>query len=120
MIIDRIKSLINSGTVIPKPEAIGPFVVKGWGMRRGQSAMVYRIPNHKDSKKPYEKGITEEEFIVSYIQLKEHGELTKAWFSKVLPECVKEGGCNFTTVGGIFVLLGEARYSRRGVCSRII
>jgi hypothetical protein len=37
------------------------------------------------------------------------------WFDHSMTVCAKEGGCNFTTMGGIFVLLGYAKYSDRGV-----
>jgi hypothetical protein len=26
--------------------------------------------------------------------------------------CAKEGGCNFTTIGGVFEVLGYAKYER--------
>ena len=119
-IIERIKSTIKPKTVIPKPEATAPFVVKCWGTRRGQAAMVYHIPNHVDPSKPHEKGVTESEFAAAYAQLLSTGELTRAWFTKALPGCAKEGACNFTTVGGIFELLGEAKYSELGVYKRRI
>ena len=31
-----------------------------------------------------------------------------------LVDCRKEGGCNFTTIGGVFELLGVAVFSHRG------
>ncbi len=115
MIVKRIHAEIKSGMTIPKPEAIGDFKVKGWGMRRNNPALIYTIPNHNNSAKPYQKGITEPEFEKAYNQLTKSGEFTRAWFNQNLPGCAKEGGCNFTTIGGIFELLGVAHYSRRGV-----
>lgn len=117
MIADRIRESIVSGTVIPKPEAEAN-VVKVWGKRRGETALVYCIPNHGNPSKPHEKGVTESEFEKAFSELKDSGEFTRAWFNKHLPNCAKEGACNYTTIGGIFVLLGEATYLSRGVYER--
>lgn len=118
MIADRIHESIFSGTVIPKPEAKSDFYVKAWGKRRGEAALVYCIPNHGNPAKPHEKGVTESEFEKAFAELKRSGEFTRAWFDKHLPNCAKEGSCNYTTIGGIFELLGEAAYSSRGVYER--
>lgn len=118
MIADRIRESISSGTVIPKPAAIADFVVKAWGKRRGETALIYCIPNHGNPSKPHEKGVTESEFEKAFAELQRSGDLTRAWFNKHLPNCAKEGACNYTTIGGIFELLGEATYSSRGVYER--
>ncbi|MBL4871168.1 MAG: hypothetical protein JKX72_09465 [Robiginitomaculum sp.] len=115
MIINKIKMTIKDGTVIPKPSAKAEFTVKGWGKRRSSSALIYHIPNHNNPNKPYQKGITEEEFTIAYVNLTKTGELTRTWFNQTLPACAKEGGCNFTTIGGIFELLNIARYEANGV-----
>ena len=117
MIEKRIRELLPPGTEIPKPEAKAPFVVKGWGTRRGETALVYYIPNHQDAK-PYQKGVTISELEQSFGELLRSGEFTRTWFNAHLPGCAKEGSCNYTTIGGIFVLLGEAAYSTRGVYVR--
>jgi hypothetical protein len=39
---------LRPGTVIPKPNAKGDFVIKKWGgTRRGEPALIYTIPNWK-------------------------------------------------------------------------
>ena len=76
MIVERVKSELSSGTTIPKPEAKGKFLVKGWGRRRDQSALIYTIPNHNNPSKPYQKGITDSEFEAAYRELKSSGELS--------------------------------------------
>jgi hypothetical protein len=114
MLLNRILHLAPPGATIPKPAAAGDFKVKGMGERRGEEALIYLIPNHSDPRKPHEKGITASEFEQAYARLHSAGELTKQWFKKQLPECDAEGSCNFTTVGGIFVLMGEAVYEARG------
>jgi hypothetical protein len=115
MIVERIKESILFGAVIPKPEAKADFVVKGWGNRRAEPALIYLIPNHGDASKPHQKGITESEFEMAFSELVSSGTLTRRWFNQYLSNCAKEGACNFTTIGGIFELLGEAAYSGRGV-----
>jgi len=118
MIADRIRESIISETVIPKPKARADFIVKGQGKRRDETALIYRVPNHKNPGKPGEKGITDSEFEKAFAELQRSGKLTSAWFNIHLPNCAKEGSCNFTTIGGIFTLLGEATYSSPGVYER--
>ena len=114
MIEKRIKAVAPPGTTIPKPHARKSFRVKGDGVRRGRPALIYTIPNHREPARPHEKGVTYAELDRAYAQLQRTGELTTAWFQAHLPGCYGEGSCNFTTVGGLFELLGEAEYEGRG------
>jgi len=114
-ILDKIKVEIKDQSVIPKPETKNDFIVKGWGRRRGENALIYQIPNHQNPERPYEKGITESEWVRAYNQLMKTGYFDREWFDKNLPACSREGGCNFTTIGGIFVVLKLAKYAHRGV-----
>lgn len=102
-----------SGREIPKPEAKEPFLIKGMGVRRGEDALIYTIPSHT-GRNPYEKGITLSEFSLAFSELKRSGGLTRVWFNKNLDGCAKEGACNFTSIGGIFEMLGLATYAERG------
>ena len=116
-IVSRIRAEIPNGARVQRPKA-EPYKIKGWGSRRKEPALVYFIPNRCNPAYPFEKGITETEFVEAYNRLCETGELTRKWFEKALPKCAKEGGCNFTTIGEIFVLLGEAFHSGLGVYKR--
>ena len=116
-IVSRIRAEILDGTRVPKPKAES-YEIKGWGFRRKEPALVYFIPNRRKPENPWEKGITETEFVEAYDRLCEAGEFTRKWFNISIPKCAKEGGCNFTTIGGIFDLLGEASYSGKGVYER--
>jgi hypothetical protein len=112
-ILEKIESDIKPGTIIPKPEAKADFIVKEvWGFRRGEHALIYTIPNHKTPTKPYQKGITVSEWVRAFEHLTDAGDFSRAWFKRSMPKCAEEGGCNFTTIGGIFVLLGHATYER--------
>jgi hypothetical protein len=116
-IMQLIDSSIKPKDVIPKPQAKGNFIVKGWGIRRGERALIYTIPNRKDQEKPYQKGITISEWALAYDRLRSSGDFSREWFNQFMPQCAKEGGCNFTTIGGVFELLGLAHYSR-GIYAR--
>lgn len=111
----KIKSLPR-GTIIPKPQAEKNFTIKGIGKRRNEEALIYIIPTNNPEKYPkgHEKGITFNEFYSSYAILQETSKFERAWIETNLPECIKEGSCNFTTIGGIFELLGIAQYNNLG------
>ena len=111
-IVTIIESEIIPGTVIPKPQAQADFIVKGWGVRRGERALVYNIPNHKTPTKPHQKGVTVSEWVQAFEHLTNAGDFSRSWFERSMPACQKEGDCNFTTIGGIFELLGYAAYDR--------
>jgi hypothetical protein len=115
VVIERIRKIAPPGTVIPKPAAKGQFRVKGNGMRRGEDAIIYTIPNHSDPNRPHQKGVTASELERAHDQLTGSGEFTHEWWSQHLPACAREGSCNFTSIGGFFVLLGDAEYEGRGV-----
>lgn len=115
VVIDRVFKIAPPGTVIPKPFATGQFCVVRKGKHRRARALIYSIPNKKRPRCPYEKGVTASEFKKAYNQLINTGQLTRRWFKKKFPACEAEGSCNFTTVGGLFILLGRAIYATRGV-----
>jgi hypothetical protein len=119
MLERRIRAAAPPGTAIPKPASRHSFRVLGDGTRRGRPALIYSIPNHTDRRRPYQKGVTWEELERAYAQLVGTRELTTEWFRRHLAACYEEGSCNFTTVGGLFQLLGEAAYQRRGVYVRV-
>jgi hypothetical protein len=114
-IVEELKKRITPSTVIPKPNAKADFIVKGWGKRRGEEALIYWIPNHSNPSKPYEKGITVSESRQAYNHIRSGNDFTREWFNEQMAACTKEGGCNFTTIGGLFEVLGIVRYSGKGV-----
>ena len=115
-LIERIKNIAPPGTVIPKPETNRQKVV-GWGWSRGECALVYSIPNKKGKAKQSTKRIKVSDFQAAHKVLIGTGEFTKSWFNQHLRACANDGDCNFTTIGGIFELLGDARHCecKRGV-----
>ncbi len=109
-IVAAIKEHVKPGTPIKRPRSTS--VVKGWGRRRGEPALIYTIEGG------HAKGITESEWRRAFEQLQRKGELTKPWFKDALAKCSKEGDCNFTTIGGVLVLLGVATYNGNGCYKR--
>ncbi|MDD9812505.1 MAG: hypothetical protein OXU71_12535 [Gammaproteobacteria bacterium] len=109
-IIDQIKK-IPDGEPIPKPESEEIYTVKGVGRSRGEDALVYRIPGTSGSTKrvPFSAFIWAEE------QLACTGKLLHTEFSREYPKSDNDGDCNFTTLGGVFVLFDKAEYESRGV-----
>ena len=118
-LIERLEAEFEPGRLIPKPETDTEYRVKGWGRRRGERALIYSIPNRKDKSRPYHKGVTVSEWKRAYERLVSAGELRRSWFRSALPACHREGSCNFTTVGGVFVLLGLAVREERGAYRKV-
>jgi hypothetical protein len=111
IVYDIVKEVerLRPGTIIPKPDAKGDFLVKRWGgARRGEPALIYTIPNWNKPDRPYEKCITASEWKSAFDRSMSAGAFSRQWFDVFMPECAREGGCNFTTIGGIFELLGYA------------
>lgn len=98
------------GTLIPKPEAISEFRLKGWVDSPDGEALSYSIPSHADPPRPSSKKISTRRIKLAFARLMTTGELTRAWFKTTATRRTDEGGCNFTTVGGLFCLLGFAEY----------
>lgn len=111
-IVERVAQVAPPGTVIPKPGTSEIYRVKGWGKRRGEEALIYLIPKRTDPSRPYEKGVTRSELIAAHQQLLSGGELSRAWYQQHFPDSARQAPCNFTTIGGLFQLLGLARYER--------
>src|SRR5688572_11873971 len=118
MILDRILATLPLGTAIPKPVASGVFTIKGEGTAYGERALIYTIPNLKHPDRPRQKGVTSDQLDAAFNQLHRSGQLTRQWWNEHVRRTEDEGGCNFTTVGGIFSLLGEAEYAGPGVYKR--
>ncbi|WP_038486934.1 hypothetical protein [Collimonas arenae] len=120
MIVERIRQTISAGTILPRPVAKTGYVVKTWGRRRGEAALIYYIPNHQHPENRIARGVAESEFEKAFAELQASGEFCRAWFQVNLRRCDKENSGNFHTIGGVFELLGEAKYLRPGVYKRCI
>lgn len=103
------------GTPIPKPNSSDSSKVYRWGQRRGEKALVYTMPNHSKPERPHKKGVTVSEFRQAHDRIATTGEFTRAWFNERMPDCSKEGACNYTTIGGVLQIVGVAKYEAPGV-----
>jgi len=112
MIVEQIRAIAKPGVVIPKPEAKSDFIVKGWGKRRGEAALIYYIPNRENPGRPYQKGVNVSEWMMAYSRVMSGEDFSRQWFEKNMTACFEEGDCNFTTIGGIFKLLDLVDYER--------
>lgn len=77
--------------------------------------MIYTMPSHTNPTKPHRKGVTTQDLKDAYERLVSTGTFTRAWFNENMVTCRAEGGCNFTTLGGLFQLVGLATYEGAGV-----
>lgn len=107
----ELNQLVQENAVVPKPKSENLFRILRVGKRRGEPAIIYSIPNHKNESQPHEKGITYSEFHIALSHLQNTGKITREWFNQNLQGCANEGACNFTTLGGILELLNYAKYS---------
>ncbi|WP_204353126.1 hypothetical protein [Tritonibacter mobilis] len=103
------------GTPIPKPRSADSSRLSRWGIRRSEPALIYSMPNHKNPSKPHEKGVTFNEFQHAFDRLMDAGSFSREWFNANMPACRKEGSCNFTTIVGIFQIIGIANYDSAGM-----
>ncbi|MYG68416.1 MAG: hypothetical protein F4206_17045 [Gammaproteobacteria bacterium] len=88
-ILDLIERRIKPGTVIPKPQGRGDFVVREWGARRGERALIYSTPNHGNPSRPHRKKITVSEWRMASSQLFRTGKFTRKWFQENMVDCYK-------------------------------
>jgi hypothetical protein len=90
---------VTPGTAVPRPRV--NCEVSRFGVRKSEQALFYKSAHH-------EKNIRRSEFEIAHKQLCGAGELTRKWFEQCMPVRAKQDPCNFTTMGGVFVLLGDA------------
>lgn len=114
MIIKRIREEIKSGTSIPKPKSKDDYIVDGWGISRGEKALRYLI-----GVKQHSKYLRISDFEAAYAELYISGKFTRKWFNENLPQSAKDGWCNFTSIGGIFELLGIAIHHEEGCYKKV-
>jgi len=93
------------GTPIPKVDSTREYKIKQWSYRDGEERLSYTVAN-KSIPVFWIRGCFEE--------LRSTGELRTAWFRERFYHGKDLGGCNFTTIGGLFVLIGIAERAGAG------
>jgi hypothetical protein len=114
VIFPRIRTDVLPDTILPGAN----YSVKGIYRRRGEAALVYRIPNRTAADSWYEKGVVEGEWEQAYERLSISSELSRAWFNNNLRAAAAEGPCNYIAIGKVFVFLGIAYYKGGKYMSR--
>ena len=117
--LDRIKKVAVAGRTIPKPTSSHGYAVIEWGISRGEEALVYRIPTKGNTVRASTKRVPSSVFEAADGVLAATGEITRAWFAKTFPKVWADGACNFTTLVGVFELLGDVTYAEPGKYRRV-
>lgn len=97
---------LQTGTTIPKPKSKHKYEIRHWLHVDGEERLAYSIAR---------KSIPISWIRVSFERITETGELRTEWFRRSFYGGKDLGGCNFTTVGGLFCLIGIAEYSKPGL-----
>lgn len=69
------------------------------GKSRGEDAIVHEIANKEG--KTYRKRVKISDILKAYNYYREKKELTRDWAKENIPECLKDGGCNFVVIRGL-------------------
>jgi hypothetical protein len=96
------------GAKLPATE----YTIKGLGVRHGEEAIVYLVPNRKDPDKPSQKGFGASGLRCAYQRLLSSGGFSRSWFNSEMKECAKGAPCNFLAIGAVFVGLQLADKER--------
>jgi hypothetical protein len=94
------------GTSIPKVESTRNHQIKDWSFKGTKESFSYTVAS-KSMRVSWIRGCFEE--------LGKTGELRTAWFRESFYDGEDLGGCNFTTIGGLFILIGIAKRARKGL-----
>ena len=111
---DLVVELYKNNTVIPKPHT----------NTRILKIAVTNINGEDKDGFSYSVGISEEKAVpfdtlyAAYQRLIGTGILLRAWYNETFPKEAANRPCNFTTIGGVFVVLGFAEHMGNGVYRR--
>ena len=109
MIFDSIQKQIKIGDSIPKPDTKKTKVIEIKPNRNGELSLYYSIGKQGNS-----KFVTKSDFENAFDVLNTKHEFTRKWFNEHLDK-KKSKPCNFTTIGGVFELLGKAKFIGNGI-----
>lgn len=111
---DRVVELYKNNTVIPKPytntRILKIAVAKIHGEKK--DSFYYSIGSSNKKAVPFDT------LYAAYRRLTETGILLRAWYNETFPAEAEDYPCNFTTIGGVFVVLGFAEHMGNGVYRR--
>jgi len=102
-------NIVVGKTNIPKPQG-KPCII------------LYINKNNENNFLKYSTGkktISKAEFIGAYRRLLDNKSFTRQWYNENFQKKAATSPCNFTSIGGIFILLGIAKYKIKG-CYELI
>ena len=112
---DAVVELYKNNTPIPKTKDMYTYILK---------VAVAKICGEKKDSFYYSigsssiKAVPFDTLYAAYQRLTETGTFSRAWYKETFPVEVADCPCNFTTIGGVLVVLGFAEYMKNGVYRR--
>ena len=103
MVISEIKKL-PPNTEVKKPNSIA--YTDGWS--ENAEGLRYKFGSMRT------KIVRVKLFEMALVELRATSQLTRGWFKTTFPKEQKSAPCNFTTIGGVFELLGLVKYAGSG------
>lgn len=111
---DAVVELYKNNTPIPKPNTSARILKVAVANIHGEEkdSFYYSIGSSKKKPVPFDT------LYAAYQRLTETGTFSRAWYKETFPVEVADCPCNFTTIGGVFIVLGFAEYMENGVYRR--
>ncbi len=113
---ERIIDYYKKHTAISKPKG-GYIFIENIGNTKIDGVEKEGFQYSVDSKN--KKYVPFDTLFLCYKRIFAFGELTTEWFKTTFPKEYKDRPCNFTTIGGVFILLGIAVYKNSGIYKKI-
>ena len=112
---DRVVELQKNNTPIPKTEDRYTYILKvsvGEIYGEKKDSFYYPVGSSKEKAVPFDT------LYAAYQRLIGTGIFSRAWYKETFPAEERSRPCNFTTIGGVFVVLGFAEHMGNGVYRR--
>lgn len=112
---DAVVELYKNNTPIPKTKGrytciLKVAVAKICGEKK--DSFYYSIGSSSIKAVPFDT------LYAAYQRLTETGTFSRAWYRETFPAEARSRPCNFTTIGGVLVVLGFAEYMKNGIYRR--
>ena len=112
---DAVVELYKNNTPIPKTKDMYTYILKVavakiYGEKK--DSFYYSIGSSRTKAVPFGT------LYAAYQRLTETGTFSRTWYKETFPAEARSRPCNFTTIGGVLVVLGFAEYMENGVYRR--
>ncbi|MCI6952658.1 MAG: hypothetical protein MR839_01975 [Spirochaetia bacterium] len=111
---DAVVELYKNNTLIPKPNTSARILKIAVANIHGEEkdSFYYLIGSSRTKAVPFDT------LYAAYQRLTETGTFSRAWYRETFPAEARSRPCNFSTIGGVLVVLGFAEYMKNGVYRR--